>query len=72
MNKFDTQVLTILAHLKRKSITSWEAIEKYRVTRLSAVIYVLRQQGYEIQSIREYNKETHTPYARYVLLRGAK
>lgn len=30
-------------HLKEKgSITSWEAIQKYRATRLSAIIYNLR------------------------------
>lgn len=39
----------ILAHLlKHKSITSLEAIEKYSATRLSAIIFNLRKQGYGI------------------------
>lgn len=41
----------ILEHLqKNKTITSWEAIEKYEVTRLSAVIYNLRKK-YCINSV---------------------
>ena len=33
----------VLVHLlKNKSITSWGAIEKFRITRLSAVIFNLR------------------------------
>ena len=27
------------------TITSWEAIEKYRITRLSAIIHTLRHEG---------------------------
>lgn len=67
----ETQIQKILNHLKiHKSITSWEAIQKYRVTRLSAVIFVLRERGYDIISNREYNEETGTNYARYVLMRS--
>ena len=33
----------VLVHLlKNKTITSWESITKYRITRLSAIIYNLR------------------------------
>lgn len=46
-----TQYDRILQHLKIKNkITSWESITEYGVTRLSAVIYMLRQDGYNITS----------------------
>ena len=45
---YESQKRTILKHLKEsKSITSWEAITQYRITRLSAVIYLLRDEGYD-------------------------
>lgn len=62
----DTQNLKILNHLKHDSITSWEAWEKYHITRLSARIYDLKQLGYDIRSVREENDNSH--YARYFLL----
>ena len=41
----------ILEHLQEHgSITSLEAIEKYRCTRLSQYIYLLRKEGYVIES----------------------
>ena len=68
----ETQDIKILNHLKHDSITSWEAIQKYHVTRLSARIYNLKQMGYDISSIREQNDETGAHYARYFLLGTAK
>ena len=45
----NTQELQILNHLKKhKFITSWEAIQEYRITRLSARIYELREKGHKI------------------------
>jgi hypothetical protein len=42
-----TQGEIILRHLKKYgSITSWEAIMEYGITRLSARIYELRKLGY--------------------------
>ena len=39
----------ILQHLRNEgSITTWEAIKEYGVTRLSAVIYNLRKTGFDI------------------------
>lgn len=38
----------ILRHLKRKSISTYEAYDKYGITRLSGRIYDLRNQGYQI------------------------
>ena len=59
----------VLIHLQmHKSITSWEAIEKFRATRLSAIIHTLRHKdGHNITSSPEYNKETGTNYDRYTL-----
>ena len=38
-------------HLQEKStITSWEAIKDYGITRLSAIIFNLRKEGYSIIS----------------------
>ena len=43
------QVDVIYEHLKTYgSITTWEAIQQYGVTRLSAVIYILKKEGYKI------------------------
>lgn len=48
----------ILNHLKEhKKITSYEAFEKYRITRLSARIHDLREQGHNITSDMIYGKE---------------
>lgn len=42
----------ILWHLQEyKSITTWEAIKEYGVTRLSAYIHNLRRDGHTIDSI---------------------
>ena len=39
----------VLTHLKKGlPITSWEAIHEFRATRLSAIIFDLRQAGYNI------------------------
>lgn len=47
-----TQCEKVAKHLKGKgSITSWEAIEKFRITRLSAVIFVLKERGFKISSL---------------------
>lgn len=62
-----TQEATILEHLMAYgSITSWEAIQKYRITRLSAKIYDLKKMGYRIRTDFESNEETH--WARYTLI----
>lgn len=43
-----SQTERVLKHLERKSITSLEAFDKYGITRLSAVIFNLRDAGYDI------------------------
>jgi len=60
-----TQENQILNHLKQhKFITSWEAIQEYRITRLSARIYELREKGYQIltKNITE-NGKTFAEYS---------
>lgn len=62
------QATKVLNHLKNVgSITSWEAFKHYRITRLSAVIYALRDAGYHIGTTIEFNDETKTHYARYAI-----
>ena len=41
----------VLKHLKRYGqIDTWTAINKFRATRLSSIIYNLRKKGYDIES----------------------
>ena len=51
-HKPTTKTGKVLAHLQRDgSITSWDAIQIYRATRLSGIIKVLRDEGYNIDSV---------------------
>lgn len=56
---------------QRGSITSWEAIKEFGITRLSAVIYDLRnQRGLNIKTQYETMKNRYgdnVTFARYVL-----
>ena len=57
----------ILNHLKQhKFITSWEAIQEYRITRLSARIYELREKGFNI--ITKNITENGKTFAEYSLI----
>ena len=62
----------ILNHLRiNGSITSWEAIQEYGVTRLSAIIFNLRKRGMFIISERvtftdRYGDKAN--FAKYVLI----
>lgn len=52
-----TQTEIVLKHLLRKgSITSWDAIQKHHITRLSAIIYRLKDLGHNIESERVVKK----------------
>lgn len=47
----------VLEYLKaNESITSWDAIQKMRITRLAAYICQLRDEGHEIESVWEQKK----------------
>lgn len=62
----------ILKHsLEKGSITSYEAIQKYGCTRLSQYIYLLRKNGYIINScyktrLNRYGQKV--TYSEYVLI----
>ena len=63
----NTQENIILDHLKKhKFITSWEAIQEYRITRLSARIYELREKGFNI--ITKNITENGKTFAEYSLI----
>ncbi len=68
-----TQKEKILKHLQNfGSITSWDAIELYGATRLSAIIYSLRQEGYKITSRNEKGRNRYghpVKFAKYVYTR---
>ena len=61
----------VLQHLQDfGGITSWEAFEWYGITRLSAIIFDLRKDGYPIEneticSKNRYGDPVH--FAKYVL-----
>ena len=64
-----TQTTQILSYLKQgNKITSWEAIHKFRCTRLSAIIYNLRKYGYDIIAVMQVGKNGKR-YAEYTLLK---
>jgi hypothetical protein len=62
MKKIDA----VYIHLKRhKHITSWEAINLYRATRLADIVYKLKNQGFNIETVMVQNENTR--FARYFL-----
>jgi len=66
-----TKTQQVLEHLKDKgSITSWEAIQQYGATRLSSIIFNLREDGYDIETRIEVTKDRNgntCQYANYIL-----
>ena len=67
MNKHQLVKQHLLEH---GSITSWEAIQQYGATRLSAIIFNLRKQGYDIRTIMREETDRYgntCQYANYVL-----
>ena len=64
----------VLEHLKKhKSITSWTAIQNYGATRLSAIIYNLRDRGYNIETMMIEDTDRYgnvSRYAKYIYKGG--
>lgn len=61
--------------LKKKQITSWEAIMMYKATRLSATIFNLRKKGYNIATIPMTTIDSNgnsVTYAKYKLISEPK
>ena len=65
-----TQRELVRKHLNKKgSITSWEAIQQYGCTRLSAIIYDLRNDGMKIKTDHVTKKNRygyHVVFAKYI------
>ena len=58
----------VLDHLEKyKTITSWEAIQNYGITRLSEYIRQLRRDGYVIASNWTKNINRYGDKVRYVI-----
>lgn len=61
------QKQVVLKHLrKHKWLNSWRAFELYGISRLSAVIYDLRADGYNIGTVWEYATNDYGNQVRYV------
>ena len=62
----------VKSHLiKKKHITSWDAILMYKATRLSAIIFNLRKEGYKITTHPISSKDANgnsVTYAKYLLV----
>lgn len=66
MAKAKSKQELLRAHLlKFKSITSWEAIQKFKATRLAAMIFNLEKNGWKFS--RKAIKSDGTSYTRYTL-----
>lgn len=62
-----TKTQAIKNHLlENKSITSWQAIQQYGETRLSAVIFILRNKGWNIESVWKEGKDRNGNDCRFV------
>lgn len=61
----------VLKHLKEHgAITSWDAISLFGITRLSAVIFRLRNKGYKIETENTTGENRYgesVTYAKYTL-----
>jgi hypothetical protein len=65
----ESQKDAVLQHLKKKkSLTSWEAITLYGITRLASIIFNLRSEGYSIFTRKEGNDKAR--WANYVLMKS--
>ena len=67
------QEMQILNFLRKSNtgITSWDAIQHFKCTRLAARILNLKDKGNVIETIMEQNNGTGKRYARYYLIKEA-
>lgn len=66
----DSQITDILEHLQTGAeITPLEALNKYGAYRLGAIIYNLRQEGYNILTRMEYYTKPSGRKGRYAVYR---
>lgn len=65
-----TQIEKVLRHMQEfGSISSWEAIMEYGITRLGARIYELKKLGYPISSERQSTKNRFGENVSYAVYR---
>lgn len=71
MGERKTQGQIVINYLRkhRKGLTSMKAFWLWRMTRLGARIYELREKGYIIQTMMEDNTFCPGQHARYVLIK---
>jgi hypothetical protein len=63
-----TKVEQVRQHLiKKRSITSWDAITKYHATRLADIVFRLKQKGWIITTTTE--RRGDMTWARYTLVK---
>lgn len=66
-----TKIEKVRQHLiKRKSITSWDAITKYHATRLADIIFCLKKKGWVITTTTE--RQGDMTWARYTLVKAGE
>lgn len=67
MKKMKSKTELVKQHLtKKKTITSWDAINLYRATRLAAIIFNLRDIGWDIKTMPMTDSDGNK-YAKYIL-----
>lgn len=65
---YKNQKEIILAHIKEYgNISTLEGYNKYKIMRVGSVVNMLRKEGYNIETIMEYNRDKTKRYARYYL-----
>lgn len=70
VHKADSQVMVILNHLKTGAeINPLEALSKYGVYRLGAIIYILKDEGYRISSRMHYYDKPSGSKGHYAIYR---
>ena len=63
-----TQINQVLDHLKQgRTLTKADAIERFNCYRLSSIIHILRNQGFDIATYNERNTRRKGTHARYEL-----
>lgn len=67
MNK-KTQINDVINHLRKyKKITSFDAINEYGATRLSGIIFKLKERGFEIETEIVNGKTRYGNHVRYAV-----
>ena len=68
MRHENSQSMRVLRYLQRgNTISSFEAYEKFRVTRLNAIMWILKNDGYAIKSDWVDAEDGRENYKRYWL-----